>query len=175
MRSVKQGICDGVRRQVDAGVEAAATAHLPLAALRLRATCASGRARSRWLDRSGSRDGFGPPRAGASSAAPVLTRRLLETACDDSAAGKAARLGTSAAHPGRRPPIEDFLEIAQRAADDLRAVTDVAERTAANGRRGVRGSGGWRRRSVSSPRRQALEGQTRRGRPRARRRPAVAP
>ncbi len=115
------GDVDGVRAQVQAGLRAAAAAHLPIAALRFRAIL---------LHALNSTDRDGPDAARVRTLLqralhhplPVLVRRRLEAAC--SAERDRHGCPPSPSMPG--VDVEAFLEIAQRSKDDLTAVQDVS-------------------------------------------------
>ena len=116
------GDVDGVRRQVTTGLESAALAHLPLAALRLRAILLRSLLTALGPCEESARLGAALARA-LSRPLPPLLRRTVEAA-------------RSAAHSsnGRQPwsghadatSVEAFLEIAQRSKDDLAAIGEVA-------------------------------------------------
>jgi transcriptional regulator with AAA-type ATPase domain/tetratricopeptide (TPR) repeat protein len=117
------GDLEGVRVQVRAGIVAASQAHLPLAALRLRAILLPA------IRANSSPRGDGERLRALLQRAlrhplPLLIRRLLSAACDESANhDRSSVRGFGSRTPPAR--VEDFLEIAQRASDDATAVGEV--------------------------------------------------
>jgi DNA-binding NtrC family response regulator/tetratricopeptide (TPR) repeat protein len=127
------GDVDGVRHHVGAGLKAATDAHLPLAALRLRAALLRAIGTARGYETEAAHLRASLQRA-IRHPLPALTRRLLEDACRDTSMG-VHYSSVNPAGPSAPARLEDFLEIAQRAADDVTAVADVlsalCERTGA--------------------------------------------
>ena len=111
------GDADGVRTQVSAGLAAAASARLPLAMLRFRGILL-GAATGDGAREEAARLRECLERA-LRRALPALVRRELEAACREPQAGE-RRSGSASSED-----VEAFLDAAQRAPDDLAAITGV--------------------------------------------------
>jgi DNA-binding NtrC family response regulator len=123
MARASVGDIDGVRDAVTRGVRAAAQAHLPLHALRLRAVLLFALASSS-SQTTEFRKLLAHMRAALGRPLPDLLRQQLLAACD-TGSRLAVEVPPSSANPLSN--LHQFLEIAQVAADDHRAAEEICD------------------------------------------------